>query len=165
MIPELYRQRYQVFRAQVVQVQAQVPVRVASTQDGSVRDGSVRDGSVLKSATLKSATLKSAIAQLQQHFHSEILGLEDPQRLPPHDLGGALDPGIAQRLRSLQVEIDKQLKLLAMDVLFLQTARQATTLDQRLQQMGDRLERVDRYCAIVLEAPASTESPELNPPN
>jgi hypothetical protein len=132
MIPEFYRQRYSNFQTQVRQV------LVMAAPLGGV-------------AGPLAAALKTAIAQLQQNFQSDILGSYDAEGLENQDL----DLRMVQRLRSLQVEIDRQLRLLAMDALFLQTARQATTVQQRQQQISDRLEQVDRYCAIVL---AGTEN-------
>ncbi len=50
----------------------------------------------------------------------------------------------------IQVEINKQLRLLKTDCLFLRSAKQTTTQDQRLQQMRDRLTLLERYCAMIL---------------
>lgn len=47
---------------------------------------------------------------------------------------------------SLQVEIDKQLKMLGVDLTMLQTARNPTTWQKRHQQACDRLIRLQRYC-------------------
>ncbi len=98
---------------------------------------------VVTAATVHPPAVQVAIANLQKQFQSEILPLENysPQIVPEQ----------MQRLRSLQVEMDKQLKLLAMDALFLQAARQATTVAQRQQQMSDRLTYLQRYCEGVLD--------------
>jgi hypothetical protein len=51
---------------------------------------------------------------------------------------------------SINVEINKQLRLLKTDCLFLRSAQQAATQDQRLGQMRDRLTLLERYCAMIL---------------
>jgi len=84
--------------------------------------------------------LQGAIADLQTKFQQELTSLSPD-----------LAPDIAQSVRAVQIEVDKQLRLLNTDILFLQAARQSETLAQRLQQMGDRLERLTRYCDLLLE--------------
>lgn len=148
MIPELYQRRYQEFCQHVGQVQSHVAQPLTFTQPQAL--------------VLRVAFLKSEITQLQHSFRDDILSLtaiadstaseNDPAMV------NELLPEIAHRLRAIQVEIDKQLKLLSMDVLFLQTARQATTAEQRQQQMGDRLEQLERYCALVLSTPTADPS-------
>jgi hypothetical protein len=59
--------------------------------------------------------------------------------------------GSSPRLGGIHLEIHKQMRLLALDVLFLQTARQATTQHQRQQQMTQRLELLGKYCQGMLE--------------
>jgi hypothetical protein len=49
---------------------------------------------------------------------------------------------------SLQVEIDKQLKMLGMDLTMLQTSRSPTTWQKRYQQASDRLKLLERYCQM-----------------
>lgn len=87
------------------------------------------------------ASLRSSVVKLQQIFQNKIL---------PLNLDG-FDSALAQHIQSLHVEIDKQLKLLSMDAMFLQAARQATTLEQRLQQARDRLTLLLQYCDAILQ--------------
>jgi hypothetical protein len=84
--------------------------------------------------------LKQATTELQKFFQEQIscLNLDE------------LAPDLAHFILSYQVEIDKQLRLLAMDVSFLQAARQPATLSQRQQQIDDRLTTLQRYCEAVL---------------
>jgi hypothetical protein len=148
MIPELYQRRYQEFCQHVGQLRIHVAQPLTPTEPQKL--------------VLQAACLKSEITQLQHNFRDDILSLtaiadstaseNEPARV------NEVPPEIAHRLQAIQVEIDKQLKLLAMDVLFLQTARQATTAEQRQQQMGDRLEQLERYCALVLSAPIAAPS-------
>ena len=77
---------------------------------------------------------------LQQFFQQRILTL---------DLD-SLEPAIATQIQSIQIEINKQLRLLATDIPFLQTARQAATAQQRQAQMHDRLKLLLQYCDVIL---------------
>lgn len=52
--------------------------------------------------------------------------------------------------QSLLVEIHKQLRLLATDAAFLQTAKTPQTQQQRQQQIRDRLTTLNRYCDHLL---------------
>lgn len=86
------------------------------------------------------SALKSSVAQLQKFFQNQILSLQADE----------LSPETEQRVQSYLVEINKQLRLLEMDVMFLQAARQPATREQRQRQMGDRLMTLIRYCEAVL---------------
>ena len=50
---------------------------------------------------------------------------------------------------SLQVEIDKQLKMLGVDLSMLQSARKLDTWQKRHRQAGDRLTLLLRYCSAT----------------
>lgn len=90
--------------------------------------------------TVEASSLKAAVSTLQDQFQSQILILDNDE----------LAPEVAHQVQSYQVEIDKQLRLLSMDVMFLQAARQAATLNQRQEQVGDRARTLIRYCEVVL---------------
>jgi len=49
---------------------------------------------------------------------------------------------------SLQVEIDKQLKMLGVDLTMLQTARSPANWQKRHQQASDRFVLLNRYCEM-----------------
>ena len=87
-------------------------------------------------------SLNSAFQEAQQLFQQQIV---------PLDLE-ALDQPRSLKVRSIQVEINKQMRLLATDLLFLKTARQSATASQRQQQIGDRVTLLLRYCAAVIES-------------
>jgi cell division septum initiation protein DivIVA len=87
-----------------------------------------------------SSTLKIAIAALQTFFQTEIWNLSLQN----------LDPNLEHQVQSINVEIDKQLRLLNMDGLFLQAARQENTVKQRKQQASDRLLLLIQYCNGLL---------------
>ncbi|MFQ3627818.1 MAG: heterocyst frequency control protein PatD, partial [Cyanobacteriota bacterium] len=82
------------------------------------------------------ADLRSLFHQLQAQFQQQVVTL---------DLSG-LEGAIAAQIASLHTEMAKQLRLLSMDLMFLQTARQPETVRQRTEQMGDRLRLLMRYC-------------------
>ena len=87
------------------------------------------------------ANLKASVADLQTFFQTHVWMLD----LVP------LNPASAHQIRSFNVEIDKQLRLLSMDAMFLQAAKQPTTIDQRLNQMRDRVTLLLQYCNGLLE--------------
>lgn len=91
--------------------------------------------------TLDRSALQSHLANLQDYFQTQILPL-DMQ---------ALSDETGLRLHALQVEMNKQLRLIGTDALFLRAAKQPDTVQQRLRQIGDRLQLLKRYCDGVLE--------------
>ncbi len=97
---------------------------------------------VLSQNTVDRSHLKSYVAKLQDFFQNQILELD----------ADGLDAGLAHQAQSVQVEIGKQLRLLGMDTLFLQTAQQPTTVAQRLDQARDRLTFLLRYCDMLISA-------------
>ena len=58
----------------------------------------------------------------------------------------------ALRWQSVQTEIKREFKLLSTDVLFLSSARQNTTQNKRLNNIGDRLSKLINYCQIMLNS-------------
>jgi hypothetical protein len=61
-------------------------------------------------------------------------------------LGEDLDGAV----QSYQTEINKQLRLLEMDLMFLKAARQEATIEQRWGGMGDRIHLLILYCDAIL---------------
>ncbi|MCY7321515.1 MAG: heterocyst frequency control protein PatD [Phormidesmis sp. CAN_BIN36] len=86
-------------------------------------------------------TLKAEALTVQQFFQDQVRSL---------DLE-ALDANLGQRSYSFHVEINKQLRLLAIDVMSLQTAKQSATSQQRLEQVSDRVSTLIRYCDALLQ--------------
>jgi hypothetical protein len=86
-------------------------------------------------------TLQQATHEAQSVFQQSVL---------PLDLNDLTSIAESQ-VRAVVVEINKQLRMLAMDVMRLQGARQAETITQRLQQIHDRLNTLIRYCDMVLQ--------------
>ncbi len=84
--------------------------------------------------------LQESLTAAQTYFREQILSL-DPETLESAD---------AARIYSFQVEINKQLRLLSTDLMFLQAARLSTTQRQRQQTIGERLTLLLRYCEGIL---------------
>ena len=82
-----------------------------------------------------STPLTAQISSLQQWFQQNFL---------------ASDGDRPDSEQSLLVEIHKQLRLLATDAAFLQTAKTPQTQQQRQQQIRDRLTTLNRYCDHLL---------------
>lgn len=94
----------------------------------------------LQSAT-EIADFKQELLSLQKIFQTQIQPIQS-EHYP---------------VRSLLVEINKQMRLLSMDALFLQTARQPQTLQQRIGQMHDRLNLLTKYCEGILAIDVDSE--------
>jgi hypothetical protein len=75
--------------------------------------------------------------RIQNDFHAKIVNTN--LELTPQNL-------------SLQVEIDKQLKMLGVDFTMLQTSRSEANWQKRHQQASDRLASLQRYCQMHYEA-------------
>ena len=86
--------------------------------------------------------LKTEITQLQSFFNQQVLSLPFAQ----------LDGAHLTRTQSYNTELHKQLRLLATDAMFLGSARQAATVEQRKRQLRDRLSTLVRYCDVLLGA-------------
>lgn len=96
------------------------------------------------------------------------LTLPNLQEVVPHLMEGTnhemsenfLEPDQVSRLRSIQTEINKEMRLLNADVIFLNTAKQPTTIQQRQQQIGDRLQSLRQYgeAALSLWNSSASES-------
>ncbi|GEM_PF-1114959 len=56
----------------------------------------------------------------------------------------------ASRIQSIQTEMNKAMRLLNTDVVFLNTAKQPDTIQQRQQQIGTRLQSLKQYGEAVL---------------
>ncbi len=88
------------------------------------------------SQTIDVANIAKTVQTIAIYFRDQILTATPPNEDDPH--------------HAIQVEINKQLRLLNTDSLFLRSAKQAITQAQRLQQMRDRLTLLERYCEMIL---------------
>ncbi len=72
--------------------------------------------------------------------------------------GDELDPEIEPRWRSFQTEIYRALRLLEMDMTFLQASRRSATANPRQAAISDRLSTLIGYCQALLQADGDRES-------
>lgn len=85
--------------------------------------------------------LRSQFLEAQQWFQQKIIGLEADDQLEPAD---------ESTVRSYNTEINKHLRLLGMDLTFLQAAKQPTTAQQRQAQIRDRIQTLLTFCQNTL---------------
>jgi hypothetical protein len=89
------------------------------------------------------------ISALQAHFDEQLRPLQAQDWPEP----------LASRLRALLTEIQRELRLLRVELMYLQTGRlsseplpvQSRQQGQRQQQVAARLERLRQYCRTVLD--------------
>lgn len=90
---------------------------------------------ILSTSAIEAAAIKIAVQAIEVCFRDRVLPLDAPS---------------SESLHSIQVEINKQLRLLKTDCLFLQSAQRPDTRHQRLQQITDRLKRLQSYCEMAI---------------
>ncbi len=81
-------------------------------------------------------TINQTVQAIEHYFRNQILAATSVTDDDPH--------------QAIHVEINKQLRLLKTDLLFLRSAQQADTQAQRLGQMRDRLTLLERYGEMIL---------------
>ncbi len=150
MVPSEHRQHYERLRQALEQLRISAELRdgdhgrasseTQPQQVGSYTGSTAAMASGMTSGMASADALMGAVAAMTQQFQPQILALPWVE----------MDEAIALRLQSIQTEISKQLRLLAMDTMFLKTARQPETSQQRRQQIGDRLDLLLRYCEAIL---------------
>ncbi|MEA5576579.1 heterocyst frequency control protein PatD [Anabaena sp. UHCC 0451] len=84
---------------------------------------------------LNAPTLRQRLTELQQWFVQHIVSLTD----------------LDSRQQSYQTEMSKQLRLLEIDVMFLQGARQSATAQARIKMIEERFKTLIRYCQAILQ--------------
>lgn len=94
---------------------------------------------LVQSANPDGRALQAQFLLTQQHFQHQMLplGAEMPAAQP------------------VLTEMNRTLRLLAMDVAFLQTARQSTTAQQRQRQMVEKLGQLLNFCEAMAQAIAN----------
>lgn len=92
-------------------------------------------------AQLDAPRLQQNFLEVQQFFQQQIVTLD------ADDLALDSEP----RVRSYQTEMSKQLRLVEMDVMFVQAARQQETHQQRQVQLSNRIQTLISYCDALLQ--------------
>lgn len=80
--------------------------------------------------------------QTVQHHFQQVMAL-DLSDLPPQHISV---------VQSMHTEMNKQMRLLGVDITFLRAARRSATSQQRQQQIGDRITQLLQFCNQILEA-------------
>lgn len=80
-------------------------------------------------------TWKSLLGEISRFFVQEIAILTD----------------LDSRQQSYQTEISKQIRLLEVDMMFLQSAKQTITIKSRLESIQQRTNTLIKYCQSILE--------------
>lgn len=85
--------------------------------------------------------VRQSFEQLQIFFQQQIISLDSD----------SLDPSMMSRVQSFLTELNKQMRLLSIDVTFLQASRQSATTQQRLTQIRSRITTLISYCNALLD--------------
>ena len=86
--------------------------------------------------------LKASLSKAIEFFEAEIL-TQDIDRLPAP---------IAGKMRSYLTESHRLLRLLSIDLMFIATAHNPATIEQRRQAYQDKLDLLLQYCQAVIKA-------------
>ena len=90
---------------------------------------------------LDRAALLAAFREVQQFFAGHIMASDSDE----------VDPPLSSLERSCLTEIHKQLRLLGMDVSFLQASRVQATAQTRQAAISDRINTLMGYCEALLQ--------------
>lgn len=94
----------------------------------------------VQSTPLDQGNLKIGFQQVQQVFKTQIMGITETD----------FDPPAESKVQSFLTETHKQMRLLELDLKFLQASRQSTTTTTRLNQVSDRLTTLLSYADAML---------------
>ncbi|MBD0335696.1 MAG: heterocyst frequency control protein PatD [Cyanobacteria bacterium Co-bin13] len=100
--------------------------------------------SIVSQANPDTLSLQQHFLEVQQQFQGQVKGIEGD---------------LAESAQPILLEMSRTLRLLGMDIAFLQTARQSVTLQQRQKQMCDRIDQLQNFCQGLLKL-ANEYSPE-----
>lgn len=95
----------------------------------------------LKQSVEEGANPLEEFKQVQQLYQDKILTLSSE----------GIDPAIAPRWQSLQTEVNRTLRLLQTDILFLSASQQVETRQQRQTACFQRIEQLFGYCRAILD--------------
>ncbi|MGE5659150.1 MAG: heterocyst frequency control protein PatD [Actinomycetota bacterium] len=96
--------------------------------------------STVRPGNLDRRALLAELRDVQQCFGNQILRPDSEERAPE-----------SPREQSYLTEIHRLLRLLGMDVTFLQASRQSATAEARQAAISDRINTLIRYCGALLE--------------
>lgn len=96
--------------------------------------------SEIAATQLNATEIRQRMISLQNFFQQQIVPLVNDDT-----------SSLNKRIQSFSTEISKQLRLLEVDIMFLQGARQTSTAKGRLDAIGNRLTTLIEYCNAILE--------------
>ncbi|OUL18165.1 hypothetical protein BV372_34370 [Nostoc sp. T09] len=99
---------------------------------------------------LNATELRQRLASLKQFFGQQIVPLSEVDSREREVRAEASSDRNFAREQSYRTEMSKQLRLLEIDIMFFQGARQESTAQARLQTIRDRLTTLIRYCDAIL---------------
>lgn len=95
----------------------------------------------VSTANSDTADIEQVFQSMQQIFQAQVLNLGSDE----------LDLEISSRWQSLQTEMQRSMRLLSTDMVFLRSSRQAATSEQRLATVRDRTQKLIDYCQAMLQ--------------
>lgn len=105
--------------------------------------GQMRDQLTHSQTDVDTQKLRQTLISLKKFFSEQILSTKTD----------TVDASSKVPEQSYLTEISKQMRLLEMDITFFQGARQATTLQNRLNSICDRLNILIKYCNALTQEP------------
>ena len=132
LLPDHYSETLRTFEGQLAVFSEQLTL--ASPDEGTVESGSQPAHPLLAQAGQR----------LQQYFQTEVRGMNEAmleaEMLPPE---------ARSRFRSAHIEVQRLMRLLQTDLLFLGSAQQPETRTRRLVQIQERLTQLREYCKAM----------------
>lgn len=130
-----------------------------------IRSGDAKGGSLIELSREMERVLNMPIGRYRQHYEeirdmvcqlqaiaARRLDVAEFEAvfLKVEQIDSLADEDLEIKVQSYQTEINKQLRLLKIDLMFLKSARQPATSEQRWNVMGDRLHLLMVYCEALL---------------
>lgn len=130
-----------------------------------IRAGDAKGGSLIELSREMERVLNMPIGRYRQHYEeirdmvcqlqaiaARRLDVAEFEAvfLQVEQINSLADEDLELKVQSYQTEINKQLRLLKIDLMFLKSARQPATSEQRWNLMGDRLHLLMVYCEALL---------------
>lgn len=94
----------------------------------------------------------TSVTAINSHNYQELQDFYQQQMFPllEEEFSDEVPPEIVSRWRSLNTEIHRSMKLLALDISLLKAARSPQMQQTRRQGMSDRLSTLISYCQVIL---------------
>ena len=102
--------------------------------------------------SVNSADTLNSVTQVETNHFLELQNFYQQQMFPlgEENFGAEVSPETASRWRSLNTEIHRSMKLLALDISLLKAARSPQMQKTRREGIIDRLSTLISYCKVVI---------------